>query len=98
MNSDFSRRQMLLGVAGLGAFMTTGAARAMSRETVSGNSELGQSFANHCTAQTDSAHAQLIGDLQAMLMQKGGNKGDVLTQTAYCPICGCPVTVTRRVD
>ena len=97
-DQTLSRRNLLLALAGAGSFLVAGKAMAMSREPVSGGSELGVAYANRCTTQTDSAHAQLIGDLQAMLMQRGGAPGEVLTQTAYCPICGCPVTATRTVE
>jgi hypothetical protein len=93
-----SRRALLLALAGMGGLIAGGKAMAMDRKTISGTSELGLAYANHCTAQNDANHASLIGDLQAMLAQRSGTPGQVLTQTAYCPICGCPVTVTRVVD
>ncbi len=94
-----SRRQMMMAIAGLGTVALAGRASAMTRDTISGGSELGTAYANRCSAQAaDSAHAKLIGDLQSILMQRSGQKGEVMTQTAYCPICGCPVTVTRVVD
>ena len=94
-----SRRSLLLGLAGASGFVAFGGkAIAMSQQTISGSSELGLAYANHCTANNDSNHAALAGDLQAVLAQRSGQKGEVLTQTAYCPICGCPVTVTRVVN
>ncbi len=93
-----SRRSLLLALAGIGGFAATGRALAMNRQTIASGSELGAAYANRCTSQVDSSHAQLVGDLQAMLLQRTGAKGEVLTQTAYCPICGCPVTVARTVD
>ncbi len=95
-----SRRSLLLGLAGIGGFAALGgkAMAAMSPQTISGSSELGLAYANHCTANNDASHAAMVGDLQAVLAQRSGAKGEVLSQTAYCPICGCPVTVTRTVQ
>jgi hypothetical protein len=96
-----SRRELLLGSAGIGAFATAlalgGRAFAMSEEKLRGDSELGLAYANRCSALDGGAHAQIMGDLQAMLLKQPGQKGQVLTQTAICPICGCPVTASRTV-
>ncbi len=100
MKTDLlTRRSLLLGLAGAGGFLALGGkALAMSQQTIGAGSELGIAYANRCSVATDSNHAGLVGDLQAVLAQRSGAKGEVLTQTAYCPICGCPVTVTRTVE
>ena len=95
-----SRRQVLLGSllggSALG-FAVTLPASAMLQKSLPANGELGTAIANRCQSNDGGAHAQLIADLQAALMLQPGIKGEVLTRTAVCPICGCPVTATRSV-
>jgi hypothetical protein len=39
-----------------------------------------------------------MAQLQATLMNQPGAKGQTLTQTAVCPICGCPITASRTIQ
>ncbi len=100
MNANRLTRRQLLATTmglGLGAGLGLGKASAMSQSQLSAGSELGTAYANRCGGGDASAHQKLISDLQAVLMQQPGTKGETLTKTAYCPICGCPVTATRTV-
>jgi hypothetical protein len=95
-----SRRRLLATTMGLGLGVGFGLSRpasAMSQSQLSSGSELGLAYANRCGGSDASAHQKLISDLQAVLMQEPGAKGQVLTKTAYCPICGCPITATRTI-
>ena len=100
IDRKFSRRDILLAGAGLGALgavMSGGGASAMSEQKLQAGSELGLAYANRCNSADAGAHTQLVADLQSQLMKQPGSKGEVLSRTAVCPICGCPVTATRTV-
>jgi hypothetical protein len=101
MNSKrISRRQLLATTMGLGlgAGMVFGRpASAMTESKLAAGSELGIAYANRCGGADASAHQKMLSDLQAVLMQEPGIKGETLVKTAYCPICGCPITATRTV-
>ena len=43
-------------------------------------------------------HAAIRSALQAQLAGETGAPGQTLTATETCPICGCPIVVTRVVD
>ncbi len=93
-----TRRRLLATTMGLGfGIGLAKSAFAMSQSQLSGGSELGVAYANRCGGGDAGAHQKLVADLQAVLMQQPGAKGETLTKTAYCPICGCPVTATRTV-
>jgi hypothetical protein len=94
--SEFSRarRRLLLstaawvgGVAALGATRPAGAA--MQAEPLSPQSNLGLAVANRCGPSSD--HAALKAQLEAELAANPS----LATLTAKCPICGCPVVVSR---
>jgi hypothetical protein len=96
-------RRALLRATGLSTAALVGLAAtrafAMSEQAMRGDSELGTAFANRCTvAGNDSAHTQIMAQLQATLMSQPGSKGQTLTQTAVCPICGCPITASRTIQ
>ncbi len=88
-----SRRQLLRKAAawagGLAALATVAPARAFETYTVSRGSALGLSYSNHCGPASD--HAALAAQLQARLDADPA----VTTLTEACPLCGCPVTVSR---
>ncbi|HUN46442.1 MAG TPA: hypothetical protein VMU85_07980 [Stellaceae bacterium] len=95
---DFSqsRRRMLLGTArwvgGAVAVAATGAARpAHAFQSYVGNPEsgVGQLYANRCGPSSE--HAALISELQGKLERDSA----LPSLTAFCPLCGCPVTVAR---
>ena len=92
---DFARgRRHLLRAAA--AWVGAGAALVAARsagawqvEEVAPASPLGLALANRCRGPSD--HAALVAQLQAQLATEPA----VNSLTATCPICGCPVIVTR---
>jgi hypothetical protein len=74
------------GIAGLAAVKPAGA---FETYTVGRNSALGLSYSNHCGPAAE--HAGLVAQLQSQLQSDPA--AATITQT--CPICGCPVTVSR---
>ena len=89
-----SRRDVLLattGVGGIAALLLSPSRTmaAMSQQTLSGSSELGIAYANRCSVNAvDGQHAKIFNQLQALLASQSASDGQVLTQTAVCPICG----------
>ncbi|HUN48183.1 MAG TPA: hypothetical protein VMU85_16750 [Stellaceae bacterium] len=91
-----TRRQLLLGTArwvgGLASVAAVTAARpAQAFQTYVANpaSGVGLLYADRCGPANE--HAQLISELQNRL-----NSDPALPSlTVTCPLCGCPVTVTR---
>ena len=75
------------GIAGVAA--ATKPAGAFSTYTVNRDSALGLSYSNHCGPAAE--HAALTAQLQAKL----ASDPSVTTLTETCPICGCPVIVSR---
>lgn len=87
-------RRSLLGnaAAWLGGIVGLSIARpagAFQTYTVSRDSALGLSYANHCGPAAE--HAALAAQLQTRLE----NDPSLSTLTEACPICGCPVVVSR---
>jgi len=74
------------GIAGLAAVKP---AQAFETYTVSRGSALGLSYSNHCGPASE--HAGIVAQLQTQL--EGDPAAATITET--CPICGCPVTVSR---
>ena len=74
------------GIAGVAAAKQAGA---FTTYTVNSDSALGVSYANHCGP--NSEHAMLAAQLQAKL----ANNPSLGTLTEICPICGCPIIVSR---
>ena len=64
-------------------------------ETMSPQSSLGLAYSNRCGG--NSMHAVVTARLEADLANQTGPVGTTLSETAVCPICGCPITVTRVV-
>jgi hypothetical protein len=94
--SDFMRERRRLLRSSV-AWIMGGAAVAIARpagaweiQKTSPKSALGLSFSNHCCGPSDD-HAALVSELQARLAQDPAAQS--LSET--CPLCGCPVTVTR---
>jgi len=88
------RRRLLLGsaawIGGLTALASAKPAAAAFQEyKIAPKSELGLALANRCKANSD--HEGLTADLRRQL----ANDPSVSALTETCPICGCPVTVTR---
>jgi len=87
-----SRRRFLLGTASLigGVAATAASSRAaMQSVDVAPSSELGVAIANRCGPQTE--HADLTAQLRAELSANPS----LQSASAKCPICGCPVIVSR---
>jgi len=70
--------------------MAARSAGAWQVEEIAPASPLGSALANRCAGSSD--HAALIAQLQAQL----ATAPSASTLTAKCPICGCPVIVSRE--
>jgi hypothetical protein len=87
------RRQLLLSAAawvgGLATLAASRPARAFETYTANPTSKLGLAYSNRCGPSSEHAAltAQLRGDL--------ARDPSAASLTATCPICGCPVTVSR---
>lgn len=75
-------------VAALAGLAAARPARALQVQSISPNSPLGLSYANHCGGLSD--HDALVAQLKTVLAKNPGAK----SLSTTCPICGCPVTVT----
>jgi hypothetical protein len=64
-------------------------ARALEMQKMSPTSPLGVAYANHCGGATD--HDGLIARLRAQLAADPAAQ----SLSAICPLCGCPVVVSR---
>ncbi len=99
MSAILSRRSLLRGsvavVPGLALLSFERAAHAFSTETMAPGSSLGLAYSNRCGG--DSAHQAITARLEADLANQTGPVGTTLSETEVCPICGCPITVTRVV-
>jgi hypothetical protein len=99
MGAILSRRSLLRGAAalvpGLALLGSGRGAQAFSMETMSPGSALGLAYSNRCGG--DSMHPVITARLEADLANQTGPVGTTLSETAVCPICGCPITVTRVV-
>jgi hypothetical protein len=100
MGAMLSRRSLLKGsvavVPGLALLASGRSARAFSTETMSPGSSIGLAYSDRCGG--DAMHDVVRAQLQADLASKTGPVGSTLSETAVCPICGCPITVTRVVQ
>jgi hypothetical protein len=88
-----TRRRLLLSTAawagGLTAAAAARSARAFQVEKMTPTSAVGRAYANRCGGTSE--HAALIARLQALL----ANDPSATTMMATCPLCGCPVVVSR---
>ena len=87
------RRGLLLSAAawvgGFAAFAATRPARAFQVEEMPPTSAVGRAYANRCGGSSE--HAALIARLQALL----ANDPAARSMSETCPICGCPIIVSR---
>lgn len=87
------RRRLLLSsagwVAGLAAVAATRPARAFQVEAMPPTSAIGRAYANRCGSSSE--HAALIARLQALLASDPSAR----SMSETCPICGCPIIVSR---
>ena len=98
--SDFAsnvareRRHLLRSAAAwvgaAAAFAATRSAGAWQVEEIAPESPLGSAIAKRCAGSSD--HAALVAQLQVQLAKEPSAS----TLTAKCPICGCPVIVSRQ--
>ncbi|MGE5145612.1 MAG: hypothetical protein ACM3N5_02630 [Candidatus Eiseniibacteriota bacterium] len=96
--AEFSkdRRRVLLssaaffgGAAAVASLAGARPAKAWSTYEVPATSKLGLAYTDRCGGPSD--HAALI----AQLRDKLAEDPSATSETATCPICGCPVTVSR---
>jgi hypothetical protein len=87
------RRGLLLSTAawvgGLPAAAATRPARGFQVEEMPPTSAIGRAYANRCGGSSE--HAALIARLQALL----ANDPAARSMSETCPICGCPIIVSR---
>ena len=87
------RRRLLRSTAawflGGAALTTTQSANAWEMMSLSSTSTLGLAVANRCGGATD--HAWLLAQLKTELAADPSAQ----TLSAICPLCGCPVSVSR---
>jgi len=87
------RRRLLLSTAawvgGLAAVAATRPARAFQVEEMPPTSAVGRAYANRCGGSAE--HAALIARLEALL----ANDPTARSMSETCPICGCPIIVSR---
>jgi len=88
-----SRRRLLFNTAawvgGVSALALVKSARAFEMRTISPGSDTGLAYSNRCGGSSE--HAGLVSQLHSEL----ANNPSSSSMTATCPICGCPVTVSR---
>jgi len=86
------RRLLLSTAAWVGGLATVAAPRpgwSFQVEEMPPTSAVGRAYASRCGGSTE--HAALIARLQTLL----ANDPSAQSMSETCPICGCPVTVTR---
>ena len=87
------RRGLLLSTAAwvgsLPAAAATRPARGFQVEEMPPTSAIGRAYANRCGGSSE--HAALIARLQALL----ANDPAARSMSETCPICGCPIIVSR---
>lgn len=84
-----ARRGLLLSAAGLAAAAVSRRAGAFQVEEMSPTSAVGRAFADRCGGASE--HAAIVARLQSLL----ANDPSAASLTETCPICGCPVVVSR---
>ena len=87
------RRRLMLSTAawvgGFAAIAATRSAHVFQVEEMPPTSAVGRAYANHCGGSAE--HAALIAQLQTLL----ANDPSARSMSETCPICGCPVIVSR---
>jgi hypothetical protein len=87
------RRRLLLSTAawvgGLAAAAAGRPARAFQVEEMPPTSAMGRAYAKSCGGPSE--HAALIARLETLLTSEPAAQ----SMTATCPICGCPIIVSR---
>ena len=87
------RRRLMLSTAawvgGFAAIAATRSAHVFQVEEMPPTSAVGRAYANHCGGSAE--HAALIARLHTLL----ANDPSARSMSETCPICGCPVIVSR---
>lgn len=97
MNGSVSRRCLMLGTAiGGVAALAVRPAGAFTTETIEPGSALGLAYADRCGS--DPEHARIRASLGARLAGQSATPGTTISASEVCPICGCPIYVSRQVD
>jgi hypothetical protein len=101
IDDAMNRRHLLLGTtAAMGGFcfsvLHVHAAAALSLQQASPEQATALTLANRCGGD-DPSHAAIARQLAAALDKQTAPSGATITQSAACPFCGCPVTVSRVV-
>jgi len=88
-----ARRRLLLSTAawagGLAGAAAVRPARAFQVEEMTPTGAVGRAYSQRCGGASE--HASLIARLQAQL----ADDPSATTMTATCPLCGCPIVVSR---
>jgi hypothetical protein len=99
-DKTLGRRAFLLSTASLGSLLAlvseSGSASAFEVEQLGQRSPLASDIKNHCS--TDAYHDEIRTGLEKNLLYRTAAPGTMLTETAYCPLCGCPIVATRYVQ
>jgi hypothetical protein len=89
----YERRRLLLSTAawvgGLAGVVATQSARAFQVEEMPPTSAVGRAYADRCYGSSE--HAAMIARLKALL----ASDPSVHSMSETCPICGCPIIVSR---
>jgi hypothetical protein len=87
------RRRLLINVAlwlgGASMLVLARSANAFQTQSISPGSSTGLAYSNRCGGSAE--HASLVSQLRGQLADNPSSP----SVTATCPICGCPVTVSR---
>ncbi|HTZ80264.1 MAG TPA: hypothetical protein VMC10_20315 [Stellaceae bacterium] len=95
-----SRRGFLLSTtASLGGILAlaTGSnpVAAFEVQSLGPGAPLALDIKNRCSV--DVTHDDIRAGLERDLLYRSAAPGTTLTETAYCPLCGCPIVATRYV-
>jgi hypothetical protein len=95
-----SRRGFLLSTASLGGALAlasgSSSASAFEIQHLRPGSPLALDIKNHCSI--NARHDQIRAGLENDLLYRTAAPGTLLTETAYCPFCNCPIVATRYVE
>jgi hypothetical protein len=99
-DKSVSRRGFLLSTtASIGSVLALAAgttrAAAFEVQNLNPGAPLALDIQNRCSA--DATHDDIRSGLEHDLLLRSAPPGTTLTETAYCPLCGCPVVATRYV-
>ena len=100
MSDVISRRRLLIGTAagsiGMTALAVPRPAGAFSTEYIAPSSPLGLAYSSRCGPASE--HAVIRASLYSRLASQSAASGATVSASEVCPICGCPIYVTRKAD